>query len=33
MDYYQTNIIAKSSLTMNECKASKQSFEKTGTDQ
>ncbi len=33
IDYYQTNIIAKSSLTMNECKASKQSFEKTGTDQ
>ena len=32
IDYYQTNIIARSSKTMNECKLAKQQPRKTGTE-
>jgi NADH-quinone oxidoreductase subunit G len=32
IDYYQTNIIARSSKTMNECKSAKQQPRKTGTE-
>ena len=32
IDYYQTNIIARSSQTMNECKLAKQQPRKTGTE-
>ena len=32
VDYYQTNIVARSSQTMNECKLTKQQPRKTGTE-
>ena len=32
VDYYQTNIVARSSQTMNECKLAKQQPRKTGTE-
>jgi len=32
IDYYQTNIVARSSQTMNECKLAKQQPRKTGTE-
>ena len=32
IDYYQTNIVARSSQTMNECKLAKQQPKKTGTE-
>jgi len=32
IDYYQTNIVARSSQTMNECKSAKQQPRKTGTE-
>ena len=32
VDYYQTNIVARSSQTMNECKLAKQKPRKTGTE-
>ena len=32
IDYYKTNIIARSSKTMDECKSAKQQPRKTGTE-
>ena len=32
IDYYQTNIVARSSQTMNDCKLAKQQPRKTGTE-
>ena len=32
IDYYHSNVIARASKTMNECKISRENFKKTGTE-